>query len=104
MIRNDEIKNEIDDLKTQKEKIKQKDLIQRANKCKHDIQTYETIIFFGENVYTGKITIDEAKEEQSTLLEHMVEFTNKSSQKTIEVKEKNKNSCQYKYSLFKVVN
>ena len=47
------------------EKVKRKDLTHRANKYKYDFQQYETIRSFGENIYTFKITIHEAEEDQA---------------------------------------
>ena len=67
-MRNNEIENEID-------------LIYRGNKYKYDFEQYDMIISFGESIYTDKITIDEAEEDQRNLLENMVEFNNKSRQK-----------------------
>ena len=34
----------------------------------YDFQQYETIRSFGDNIYTGKINIDEAEIDQSNLL------------------------------------
>ena len=48
-------------LKNGKKKIKRKDLTCKTNKYKYDFQKYETIRSFGESIYTGKISIDEAK-------------------------------------------
>ena len=36
---------------------------------------------FRDNIYTGKISIDEADMDQSNLLENMVKFNNKSKPK-----------------------
>ena len=33
--------------------------------------------FFGENIYSSKIIIDEANQEQADLLEHILNFNNK---------------------------
>ena len=62
-MRNTEINNEIDNIWKWEEKITWKDLIYRANKYRYDFQQYETIRSFGENIYIGKITIDEAEED-----------------------------------------
>ena len=43
---------------------------------------------FGESISAGKITIDEAEEDQSNLLENMVKFNNKSRPRLKEDKEK----------------
>ena len=42
-MRNNETKNEIDEIKKQEEKIKRKDLIYKANKYKYNFQQYEAI-------------------------------------------------------------
>ena len=66
-IKNNEIKTEVEDIKKW-EKVERKDLIQRANKYKHDFQQYETIKFLDESIYTSMINIDEADMNQSNLL------------------------------------
>ena len=88
-MRSIEIKNEIDKIKKWEEKIKRKDFIYRANKCKHNFQQYWTIKSFDESIYIGKINIDEAEIDQSNLLENMVEFNKKSRPRKKEDKEKN---------------
>ena len=87
-MRKNEVKNEIDDIKKWEGKNKRKDILYKANKYKCDFQQYETIRSFSESIYSGKITIDEAEEDQSNLLENMVEFNNKSRPKNKEGKEK----------------
>ena len=67
---NNEIKNEIDDIKNWEEKIKRKNLIYRAIRSLKD-----------ESIYTGKIAIDKAEKDQNNLLEKMVEFNDKSRPK-----------------------
>ena len=81
-MKNNEIKNEIDDIKNWEEKIKRKNLIYRANKYKYGFQQYETIRSLkDESIYTGKIAIDEAEKDQNNLLGKMVEFNDKSRPK-----------------------
>ena len=63
-------------------------MIFKGNKYKYDFQQYETIRYFGERIYTGKIKIDEAKINQRNLLKNLVEFNNKSIPRTIEGKDK----------------
>ena len=48
--------------------------------CTYDFQKFETIISFGDNIYIGKISIDEAEMGQSNILKNRVEF-NKSKPK-----------------------
>ena len=42
--------------------------------------------FIGENIYTGKVNIDEAETDQNNLLENIIKFNNKSIQKQKKVK------------------
>ena len=61
-MRNNKTRNEIDKIKKWEEKFKRKDLKYETKKYIYDFQQYETISFFGENIYTGKIiNIDEAE-------------------------------------------
>ena len=76
----------MDDIENWKEKITRENLINRANKHTYDFHQCETIRYFGESIYTGKITIGEAEIDQSNLLKNMVEFNNKSRPKNKENK------------------
>ena len=91
-MRTNEIKNEIDEIRKWKEKIERKDLIYKANKYKYDFQQYETIRSFGNNIYNGKFSIDEAEMDGTNLLEIMIKFNNKSKPKTKEGKDKKGNT------------
>ena len=81
-MRTDEIRNETYKIKIWEEKIKEQDLKYKTRNCKYDFQQYETIWSFGESIYAGKISIHEAKRDQSNLLQNIVRFTNKSRRKT----------------------
>ena len=71
-MRPNEIKNEIDEIENWEDKIKQKDLKYGTNKSIYDFQQLETIRSFGDNIYTGKISIDEGEMDQSNLSENML--------------------------------
>ena len=75
--RNNEIKNELDEIKKWEEKIKRKDLIYGENKYKYGFQQYETIRSFDESINAGKIIVDEAEEGQSNLLKNIVQCNEK---------------------------
>ena len=49
-------------------------------------------MIFGECIYTGKISINDADMDQTNLLEKMVNFNNKSRPKTKEGKHKKQNT------------
>ena len=71
-MRPNEIKNEIDEIENWEDKIKQKDLKYGTNKSIYDFQQLETIRSFGDNIYTGKISIDEGEMDQSNLSGNML--------------------------------
>ena len=52
----------------------------------YDFQQIETVRSFGDNIYTGKITINKADRDQSNVLENMIEFNNRSRSQSIEAK------------------
>ena len=79
-----------DKIKKLEEIIKRKDLKYETKKHMYDFQQYETIKSFGDNIYTGKINIDEAEMDQSNLFKNIVEFNNKSRPRTTEGKDKKK--------------
>ena len=60
-MRTDEIKNEIEEIRKRKEKLKWKDLKYKTNKYLCDFQKFETIRSFVDIIYTSKINIDEAE-------------------------------------------
>ena len=57
-MRNNEIKNEIDE-------IRRKDLTYETKKYTYDFQQHEALRSFGENTYSSKINIDEAEIDQA---------------------------------------
>ena len=59
-MRTNETKNEINDVKKWKSKNKRKDLQYETKSYIYDFQQYDTIRSFVDNIYTGKISIDEA--------------------------------------------
>ena len=91
-MRTDEIKNEIDEIKKWEEKIERKDLKYKTNKYLSDCQQFERVRSFGDSIYTVKITIDEADMDQTSLLENIATFNNKSKPKTKESKDKKRNT------------
>ena len=72
----------------------------KASKYKYDFLQYETIRSFGENIYNGKMNIDKAEMDRGCLLKKLVEFNNKSIPRTIEEKDKKRDTYESAYSLF----
>ena len=80
-MRTNNTKNEIDEIKKLKEKIKRKDLKYETKKHIYEFQQYETLRSFGESIYNGKINkfnMDEREMHQSNLLKNMAECNDKS--------------------------
>ena len=59
-------------LKNGKKKLKGKDLKYETKKYTYNFQQYETLRSFGDNIYFGKINIDEAEMDLSNLLKNIV--------------------------------
>ena len=98
-MRTNKFKNEIDEIKKWEEKTKWYDLKYKTKNYTYDFQQYDTIRSFGESIYTGKINIDEAEMDQSSLLKNLVGFKNKSRPRTTEGKDK-KNTYESAYDLY----
>ena len=81
-MRTNEIKNAIDGIRKCEEKLKKKDLRHATKKYIYDFQQHETIRYFGENIYPGKINVDEAEMDQSNLLKILEEFSKKARART----------------------
>ena len=43
----------------------------------YDFQQFKSARYFGDNIYTGEINIDESNMDKSNLLENTVKFNNK---------------------------
>ena len=72
-MRNEEIKNEIDEIKKWKNNIKRKDLKYETN----DFQKSETIKSFDNNIYTDEISINEAEMDLTNALFDTEDFIKK---------------------------
>ena len=87
-MRNDEIKNEIYEIKKWENKIKRKDLKNEKNKYKYDFHQFETVRSSGDSTYNGKISKDEVEMEQTNLLANILDFSNKSRPRSKKDKDK----------------
>ena len=56
-------------------------MILYSSKESFDFNAFKIIRSFGENIYSGKITINEADQEQADLLEYILNFNNKARPK-----------------------
>ena len=74
--------------------------VYKANKYKYDFQQYETIKSFGDSICNGKITIDEAEIDQSSMLDSLTDFHDRSRPKAAESKKKKGNTYRSEYALY----
>ena len=94
-----EIKNEIDEIKKWEERIRWKELC-KTNKNKYDFQQCEAKKSFGDSIYKGKISIDEADIDWSSLLNGLKEFNDRARPKTAEDENKKWNIYKSAYTLY----
>ena len=73
-MRTDEKKNEAEQKKKWEKNIRRKTLIWKTNKYAYDFQQYGTIRSFDDSIYNGKVSIDEADIDHSSLLEGLKDF------------------------------
>ena len=64
-----------------KKKVHRNNMIYYSTEEPFDFNAFKTIKSFGENIYSGKITINEADQEQADLLECILNFDNKARPK-----------------------
>ena len=85
-----EIKNELNEIKEYEKKVNRKNMIYYSSKEPFDFRMFKTIRSFSDDIYSSKITINKADQEQSDLLEYILNFNNKTSPKNKDDKKKQK--------------
>ena len=85
-----EIKNELNKIKEYEKKVNRDNMIYYSSKEPFDFRMFKAIRSFGNDIYSSKITINEADQEQSDLVEYILNFNNKSRPKTKDDKKKTK--------------
>ena len=65
-------------------------MIYYSSKEPFDFRMFKTIRSFGDDIYSSKITINEADQEQSDLVEYLLNFNNKTRLKNKDGKKKQK--------------
>ena len=76
-----EIKNEVNKIKEYDKKVNRNNIIYYSSKEPFNFNVFKTIRSFGENIYSGKITINKANQEQADLLEYILNVNNKARPK-----------------------
>ena len=94
-ILNEEAKKEIDKITEIEKAVDREKLVYRASEYTYSFQNFRTIRSFGRNIYNGDITLKEADEDQSSLLNEIKNFRDKTKPQD-EEKKKKKKRCSYK--------
>ena len=58
-------------------KLNRNDMTYYSSKEPFDFKIFKTKRSLGENIYSGKVTINEADQEQADLVEYILNFNNK---------------------------
>ena len=77
-------------------------MIYHSSKEPFDFRMFKIIRSFGDDIYTSKITINEADQEQCDLVEYILNFNNKTRPKN-KVDEKNKKILLIAHKIFIMV-
>ena len=87
---NDEAKKELDKIKEIEDTIDREKLVYKASGNTYDFRKFQTIRTFGEDIYDGKITLEEADKDQSNLLNEIKNFIERTRQKSYKKNKKTK--------------
>ena len=88
---NDETKKELNKILKIEKNVDREKLIYEAGEYIYDFRKFNTIRTFGEDIYNGKITLEEADEDQSDLVDEINNFTKKTKPRDNEKKQEKKN-------------
>ena len=98
-----EIKNELNKIKEYEKKVNRDNMIYYSSKEPFDFRMFKTIRSFGDDIYSSKITINEADQEQSDLVEYILNFNNKTRPKNKDDKKKQKKIFFIAHKIFIMV-
>ena len=82
----DEGKEELNKILKIEKNVDREKLVYKASGNMYDFRKFQTIRTFGEDIYTGKITLEEADKNQSDLINEIENFNNKTRPKNYKKK------------------
>ena len=91
------IKNELNKIKEHEKKVNRDYMVYYSSKEPFDFRIFKTIRSFGDDIYNSEITINEADQEQSGLVEYILNFNNKARPKNKDDKKNILNSAENLY-------
>ena len=93
-----EIKNELNKIKEFEKKVNRDNMIYYSSKEPYYFRMFKTVRSFGDDIYNSKITINKADQEESDLVEYILNVNNKTRPKSKDDKKKQlSNSAQNLY-------
>ena len=75
-------------------------LVYKSSEYTYSFQNFQTIRTFGRDIYNGEITINEANEDQTSLLAEIINFKNKAKPRDKIKKQQKKDILENLYNLF----
>ena len=90
MFASDEAKEEINKILKIEKNVDREKLVYDAGWYTYDFRTFNTIRTFGEDIYEGKITLEEADEDQSDLTDEINKFIKETRPKKYDKKQEKK--------------
>ena len=94
------LKKSLIKLKKQKKTVDREKLVYRASEYTYSFKNFRTIRTFSRDIYEGKITLEEANEDQSNLLNEIMNFRDKTRPKNDKKKQEKKIVLENLYELF----
>ena len=89
-LNNDEAEKELDKIKEIEKNVDREKLIYETNEYTYSFKNFQTIKTFGQDIYEGKIAIEEANEYQTDLLAEIMSFKKYMKPRSQEKKNKKK--------------
>ena len=97
---NEEAKKDIDKITEIEKAVDREKLVYRASEYTYSFQNFRTIRTFGIDIYNGDITLKEADEDQSSLLNEIRNFRDETKPQDEEKKRKKKDVLTNLYKFF----
>ena len=92
-LNNNEDKKELDKIEQIEKTINREKLVYKATEYTYDFRNFRTIRTFGRVIYEGKITLKEANNDQSNLVNSIRNFNNKTRLQNNRKKKERKRNC-----------
>ena len=96
----EEAKNELSKIKETEKTVDRENWHYRTNKYTFNFQNFQSINTFGRGIQNGKITTEEADEDQSDLLVEILSFKKKAKSKSPKKKQQKDDVLKNLYNLF----